>query len=136
MDDRQWQLVRPALVRLRASITAAVFGSVAGMVLFVSTAWLVIQGGEEVGKHLSLLSNYYPGYTVTWTGAFVGLFYGALTGTVLGYTVAWVYNVVSLRRFDGYDARQRSVAPPPAAGVSKRTVGAANKARATTSAPS
>lgn len=98
MDDTQWAAIRPALIRLRASIAAAAFGSVSGLGLWVCTVWLLLQGGEDVGKHLSLLGHYYPGYDVSWTGAFVGLFYGALTGAVLGYLVSWVYNVTALRK--------------------------------------
>jgi hypothetical protein len=48
-----------------------------------------------VGRHLSLLRAYYPGYTVTWSGSVVGFAYGALTGAVLGWCVAWLYNVLA-----------------------------------------
>jgi hypothetical protein len=75
---------------------------VAGFGLFAATLWLVIKGGPNVGQNLSLLRAYYPGYTVTWTGAFVGLAYGALTGALLGWWVAWLYNVLA-----GWRAKRR-----------------------------
>jgi ribose/xylose/arabinose/galactoside ABC-type transport system permease subunit len=62
--------------------------------VFLATAWLLIRGGQVVGPHLALLSNYFPGYHVSWPGALVGLVYGAMCGAVAGWSVAWVYNLV------------------------------------------
>ena len=104
MQDELWQILRPAIARLRASVIAVVLGLFGGFGLFTATVWLVIRGGPEhegqaiVGPHLSLLSNYYPGYSVTWGGAFVGFAYAAVTGAVVGYSVAWVYNFIAFRK--------------------------------------
>lgn len=95
-DERA--LIEAAVVRMRARIMAVVFGMVGGTGIFVATAWLLIRGGPRVGQHLSLLGNYFPGYTVTWPGALLGFAYGALAGAVLGYAVAWVYNRIADRR--------------------------------------
>lgn len=95
VSDRELVLVARAVARLRAGIVAIVTGMVCGAGLFLATLWLVIKGGERVGPNLGLLSNYYPGYSVTVVGSFVGLFYGALTGAVLGWCVAWLYNVLA-----------------------------------------
>ncbi len=111
MDDKQWQIIKPVIARLRASVMAVAFGALAGLGLFLATAWLVVRGGQVVkgemvvGPHLGLLSNFYPGYEVTWLGAFIGFFYAAATGAVAGYTIAWVYNVVALRGVKGENAR-------------------------------
>ena len=91
-------LLEAAVVRMRARIMAVVFGMVGGVGVFVATAWLLLQGGQQVGLHLRLLNNYFPGYDVTWPGAFLGFFYGALVGAVLGFTIAWVYNRVAESR--------------------------------------
>lgn len=94
-DDREWRLIQSAIARLRASVMAVVFGMVGGTALFLATAWLLAKGseeGQEVGPNLSLLSQYLPGYTVTWGGAFLGLFYGAALGAVVGGLLAWLYN--------------------------------------------
>jgi ABC-type nitrate/sulfonate/bicarbonate transport system permease component len=77
---------------------AVVFGMVGGVGLSLATAWLVIRGGENVGKHLGLLRYYFPGYSVTWSGTVLGLFYGALVGALVGWLVAWIYNRVAARR--------------------------------------
>lgn len=113
MRDEVWQIIRPAIARLRAAVMAVVFGLFAGFGLFIATIWLVIQGGPEheggelVGPHLSLLSNYYPGYSVTWAGAFIGFVYAAVTGAVVGYSVAWVYNSIAFKR----EAASRAARP-------------------------
>lgn len=99
--DRERLLIARTIARLRAGIVAIVAGMVGGFALFAATAWLVIKGGPTVGQHLGLLRSYYPGYEVTWTGAFLGFFYGAFTGAVLGWCVAWLYNVLASWRAGG-----------------------------------
>lgn len=96
--DQERALVAQAIARLRAGIVAVVSAMVTGIGLFIATLWLVIKGGENVGQNLNLLSHYYPGYSVTWLGSFVGLLYGALTGALLGWTVASMYNAIANRR--------------------------------------
>jgi hypothetical protein len=87
-----------AIARLRASVMGIVFGAVGGAAIFVATAWLLIRGGKVVGPHLALLGNYFPGYSVSWPGAFIGFLYGALVGAVGAWCVTWVYNLaVDLR---------------------------------------
>ena len=98
MTEREEELIHKAVARLRANIMAVVFGMLGGTGLFVATVWLVIRGGQRVGLHLNLLSNYFPGYSVTWGGSFLGFVYGALAGAAIGWSVAWIYNrVVDLR---------------------------------------
>lgn len=88
-----------AIARIRTNALAAVFAVIGGIGLFGMTAWLLIKGGAEIGPHLQLLSNYFIGYSVTWWGSVVGLFYGALTGGVVGWAVGTTYNkIVSLRQ--------------------------------------
>ncbi len=104
MDDKDWSLVKPAIVRLRASVTAVAFGVLGAVGLFMATSLLLLRGGSPgprgviVGPHLALLNNFFPGYSVTWPGAFVGAAYAGITSAIIGYTVAWVYNSVALRR--------------------------------------
>ncbi len=92
------ELVRAAVVRLRARVAAVVFGLTGGVGLMLATLWLVIRGGSRVGPHLGLLGNYFPGYEVTWTGALIGLFYGALVGAATGWSIATIYNRLVDRR--------------------------------------
>jgi hypothetical protein len=92
--------IRRAVVRMRARIMATVFAMVGGAGVFAATAWLLVRGGDHVGEHLALLRHFFPGYAVTWPGAFVGLFWGALGGGAIGWAVAWVYNQIVERRAD------------------------------------
>jgi hypothetical protein len=98
MQQAQLALLQPAIARLRASMMAVVCGLLFGGSLLFATLWLVIQGGQSVGSHLGLLRNYYPGYSVTWGGAVVGLLYGAFTGAIIGYTTTFLYNSLAFRR--------------------------------------
>jgi hypothetical protein len=92
------QLLLSAIARIRISIMAITFGFTGGVGLSLATLWLMIQGGQDVGLHLNLLGNYFPGYSVTWGGCVVGFFYGALTGAVVGTAIAWMYNTVADKR--------------------------------------
>ena len=94
-EETEVELIKAAIVRLRARILGVVLGLLGGTVIFLATASLLVKGGPNVGEHLQLLSNYCPGYTVTWPGAFLGFFYGLVYGALGGYLVARVYNVVA-----------------------------------------
>jgi hypothetical protein len=86
------QLVLTRLLHLNALVYGLVTGVSAGLMLFVATNWLVLKGGDVVGPHLSLLSQFFVGYRVTFGGSFIGLLYGCLLGFVGGYSVARTYN--------------------------------------------
>ena len=97
-SDDEWKIIGRAIARLRASVMAVTFGIIGGLVLFMATAWLLIigptGGSEHVGPTLGLLSNFFPGYSVTWSGSVVGLFYGALSGAVACFLLAFIYNLI------------------------------------------
>jgi hypothetical protein len=95
--DAEARALRAAVARLRASVMAVTFGLLGGTGLFVATAWLLIRGGNPVGPHLALLRNYFPGYSVSWPGAFVGFAWGALVGAITGFSLAWLYNRIADR---------------------------------------
>ena len=72
-----------------------VFGLLCGLVMFIATNWLVIKGGDAVGPHLSLLSQYFIGYTVSFPGSLLGFAYGFAVGTLCGSLVGWIYNKIA-----------------------------------------
>jgi protoporphyrinogen oxidase len=86
------QVVEAAFARLDPVALGASVGAVAGVVLFLATASLLVQGGVLVGRNLSLLSYYFWGYSVTWQGALRGFVQAALGGFGLGYVVASLRN--------------------------------------------
>ncbi len=95
----QKEEISRALARIRTGALAIVCAMIGGVGLFVMTAWLLIKDGPHVGQHLQLLSNYFIGYSVTWWGSVVGLFYGALCGGVIGWAIGTIYNkVVGIRQ--------------------------------------
>ena len=92
-SDRETEISQ-AIARIKTNALAVVCAIMGGLGLFVMTAWLLIKDGPNVGEHLQLLSNYFIGYSVTWWGSVVGLFYGALCGGVMGWTVGMIYNKI------------------------------------------
>jgi protoporphyrinogen oxidase len=62
-------------------------GIASGLLLALATLILVLKGGPVVGPTLGLLSQYFPGYSVTARGSILGLGYGFLTG----FAVAWAF---------------------------------------------
>jgi hypothetical protein len=85
-----------ALVRVLPKLDRAAFGgaigTISGFALFVATVWLVIKGGPFMGQNLQLLGQYFPGYTVSITGSFLGLGYGFLVGFLAGWVFAFLRN--------------------------------------------
>ena len=101
-SEDEWKVIGQAVARLRASVMAVTFGIVGGLMLFVATVWLIILGptggSEHVGPTLGLLANFFPAYSVTWSGAVVGAFYGALSGAIAGFVLAVIYNRIVIYR--------------------------------------
>jgi hypothetical protein len=91
--------VSRAVARIQAGVLAVVCALIGGIMVFASTAWLLIKGGPQVGAHLQLLGQYFIGYSVSWKGSLIGLLYGALTGGVIGWVIARVYNQIIRLRY-------------------------------------
>ena len=86
-----------ALMRLNARAWGIAFGILLGGTLFLATIVLVLKGGPTVGAHLQLLSAFFPGYHVSWAGAFVGFVYAFVLGYALGRIIGEVYNRLAFR---------------------------------------
>jgi tetrahydromethanopterin S-methyltransferase subunit G len=96
MTNRQdEEFLEKAVVRLNAKLLGIVLGLLLGIGLFLATNFLVLKGGPQVGPHLSLLSQFFPGYRVTFFGSVIGLLYGFVVGFVIGAVVGAVYNKVA-----------------------------------------
>jgi hypothetical protein len=87
-----------ALAQVFAKYDSVALGSavglLAGMLTFLATAVLLIKGGDPVGPHLSLLSNYLLGFEVSWAGAFLGFFEAGACGFGFGWILASMINNV------------------------------------------
>jgi hypothetical protein len=81
-----------AVILLNAKLLGIVLGILFGSGLFLATNFLVLKGGQNVGVHLALLANFFPGYRVTFLGSIIGFCYAFITGVVVGVAVGAVYN--------------------------------------------
>lgn len=97
------EIVLTRLLRLNATVQGIVTGLMFGLTIFIATNWLILKGGEVVGPHLALLSQFFIGYRVTFVGSLIGLAYGFVVGGLIGYCIASIYN----RVVDIKDARHR-----------------------------
>jgi hypothetical protein len=97
-DPKAKEEISRAVAKIQGGVLAVVCGLIGGVGLFIMTVWLLLEGGPQVGSHLQLLSNYFIGYSVTWQGSVIGLFYGALTGGMLGWIIGFTYNRVVMLR--------------------------------------
>ena len=68
-------------------------GAMSGVLLLLGTLLLLLKGGDVVGPNLQLLSQYFPGYSVSITGSILGSCYGFVTGFVVGWGFAFMRNV-------------------------------------------
>jgi len=101
-QKRLEEVVLTRLLRLDAKIQGVVTGIVAGLGLFIATNWLVLKGGNVIGPHLSLLSQFFFGYSVTFAGSLIGFAYAFVCGFIVEYSVATIYNwIVGLRESKG-----------------------------------
>ncbi len=71
-------------------------GCMAGLLLFLATLTLASSGDAILARYFQLLGNYFPSYTVTIPGSFLGLAYGFATGFVTGGCFACLRNITVL----------------------------------------
>jgi hypothetical protein len=62
-----------------------------GLGVMLGTWWMVLMG--KPGFTLSKLSAFYFGYSVSFVGGLVGLFWGFIDGFICGVVIAWFYNM-------------------------------------------
>lgn len=87
------RILSEAYAKLDPVALGTAVGSVVGGGIFSATVILLAKGGHHIGPKLSLLSQFFPGYSATWTGSLVGLLYGFLTGFLFGFCFACSRNI-------------------------------------------
>ena len=95
MVEREEELIERAVVKLNAKLLGTVLGFLMGMGLFLATNILVLKGGPNVGEHLILLAQFFPGYRVTFLGSIIGFIYAFALGFAIGAVLGAVYNKVA-----------------------------------------
>ena len=90
VEDEQSEKLLRAAIKLNTWLLAGVFASLFGLSLFALTLLSLNRGLPHPGHYLNLLGVFFPGYVVSYTGAWIGLFWGAALGAfcaVLFYRV-------------------------------------------------
>ncbi len=95
MMQREEELIQRAVIRLNAKFLGLVLGLLMGFGLFAATIILVIKGGPNPGEHLGLLSQFFPGYAITFPGSLIGFAYAFAVGFLMGAVIGVVYNKVA-----------------------------------------
>jgi len=77
-------------MRLNVKAFALCCGVIWGLGLLLLTWWIILFDGP-IGD-VTCLGRIYRGYTISWTGSFIGLAWAAADGLVGGAIFAWLYN--------------------------------------------
>lgn len=80
-------------MKLNKNAFALALGIVWGATVFLVTNISLLRGGQ--GGTLGGLSQIYVGYTFSFLGSVIGLFWGFVTMSIAGWVVAWIYNRIS-----------------------------------------
>lgn len=64
-----------AAIRFNALMLGVTAGTLAAVIIFFATHASIVKWGSESGNYLSLLAIFFPGYSVTSSGAWVGAFW-------------------------------------------------------------
>ena len=92
LTEREQQALTKTILRIHEQGWGIAFGLIFGLGLSFATLVLVVRGGDPLGPHLGLLGLYFPGYSVSVTGSFVGFVYAFVLGYGVGRVIATVYN--------------------------------------------
>ena len=92
LTEQERQAIQKSILRIHEQGWGIAIGLMFGLGLFIATLVLVIRGGDPVGPHLNLLGLYFPGYSVTTIGAFIGFVYAFVLGYGVGRVIATIYN--------------------------------------------
>jgi hypothetical protein len=87
------ELIEAAFAKLDPVALGVAVGIVIGVTLLVSTITLLLKGGVAVGRTLALLDNVLLGFSVTWSGALLGLIEAGIGGFLVGYLFASLRNL-------------------------------------------
>jgi hypothetical protein len=88
--DTDENLLRTIFAPLHKRAFGGAVGVALALVVFLVTAIQVIR--QDPAIHLQLLSEYFRGYSVSWTGALIGAFWAGFVGFVAGWFFAFCRN--------------------------------------------
>ncbi len=91
-QQRLDQALARYLARTDKLALAVAVGIVSGFYVMLPTLYVVMVGGERVGFPISLLGQYFIGFTATHKGALIGYLYGFFWGFIFGWLIAYLRN--------------------------------------------
>ncbi|MBN2478245.1 bacteriophage holin [Candidatus Micrarchaeota archaeon] len=71
-------------------------GIVGGFGLFFATLFSIFTGLAT--DFLVMVSDFYPGYSITIIGAIIGFVYALIDCFVFGYVFGWIYNYLEKKK--------------------------------------
>ena len=89
-DDRVNLKLLKAAIKFNARILGLTAGTLAAVVMYIATQASVVKWGDDSGGYLGLRAIFFPGYSVSTTGAWIGAFWAFIyfsTGSWLSYRV-------------------------------------------------
>ncbi|HUF46347.1 MAG TPA: hypothetical protein VMM93_00965 [Vicinamibacterales bacterium] len=92
LTEHERRAIQKTILRIHEQGWGIAFGLLFGLGLLIATLVLVVEGGEPLGPHLGLLGLYFPGYSVSVVGGFIGFVYAFVLGYGVGRVIATVYN--------------------------------------------
>ena len=89
------QITKERVMRLDIKAFALACAIVGGLGLPVLTWWIIAFEGPSTAP--TWLSHIYRGYTLTWTGSFIGGVWAFFDGLIGGAIFAWLYDLMEAR---------------------------------------
>jgi len=85
----------PVFAKLDRVALGASIGAAGAIVMFLTTFWVMLGGTATAAvPKLALIGQFFPGYTVTWTGGVIGGAYGLVIGFLAGWMFALARNII------------------------------------------
>jgi hypothetical protein len=94
--DRHDAIIMWAFAKLDVIAFVGAGAVIAAAALFALTMILVVKGappGVPVGPHLAQLAVFFPGYSVSAAGAWIGAAYAGVVGGAIGLALASAWNL-------------------------------------------
>ena len=94
LPDSVESVFTQAIAPLHRSALGAAVGATAGAGVLLLTAFHIVFDPPHAAN-IELLSQFFFGYRVTWTGAFIGACWAGVTGFVAGLVFAFARNLIA-----------------------------------------
>ena len=82
-------------LRINGSQLGLSLGAIVAVGLMVTTSWLVIRGTAGESIHAMLLTNYLPGYSVSYMGGLIGSVQLFVFTYIICLIYSWIYNAIA-----------------------------------------